>query len=212
MQNEIPVRPDPFADVSAPDEPPVSPLSEEQFAVLRKGAASYKAVRKAARRALWSAVVTLAIGVLAIPFNFIMPGWQNVFVTVAVCAVGCVEFVGYRRFQRADPSAGWFLGMNQLAFIGAVLIYCVWQMIAFDPDTVITADTRMLFDAMPEMESMVTRLAPLLTYGFYAGVAFMVALSQGLLALYYFTRKRHILAFNQSTPDWVRRIFKEISY
>jgi hypothetical protein len=30
------------------------------------------------------------------------------------------------------------------------------------------------------------------------------------MALYYFTRRKHIQQFNRSTPQWIRRLFVEM--
>ena len=73
--------------------------------MIRQAVVCRQAVKKAARVSLCSAVVTLAIGVLAIPFVLIWPSWSGVFVTAGVCAVGVVEYAGRKRMKRAVPSA-----------------------------------------------------------------------------------------------------------
>jgi hypothetical protein len=70
----------------------------------------------------------------------------------------------------------------------------------------------MLPSAMPGMGRFVGRLdqlAPLLVYGFYGLVILLSAGCQGGMALYYFSRRKHIETFNAQTPEWVRRIFVE---
>jgi hypothetical protein len=195
-----------------------APLDESHFAEIRQAVVSRKAVRAAARTALGSAVTTLFIGASALPFTLIWPSASSLMVTAGICAVGVVEFYGYRRMRRAEPSAAAYLAKNQLAFLGLILFYCLVQAATFTTEdakaAAISPEARAQLAAMPDMarsiDGLIDRWAPLLTYGFYSLVAVLSICCQGGMALYYFTRRRHIEAFNRRTPAWIRRLFVEM--
>ena len=192
------------------------PLAEADFLLLRQAAVRRRAVRAAATTAKASAVVTLVIGASSVLFVLIWPSWDGAIVSVGLCAIGVVEYLGSRRMRLADPSAARLLGANQLCFLGLIALYCAWQMISFSPqrarDAVLSEDARSMLRDLPELEKTVSgidRVAPLITYAFYGMVVFLSVLCQGGLALYYFTRRRRLEAFSRETPAWLRRLFLE---
>ena len=69
-------------------------------------------------------------------------------------------------------------------------------------------------EQMPEMadaiDKQIEHWAPIVVYGLYSLVILASVVGQGGLALYYFTRRRHIEAFNRQTPAWIRRLFTEM--
>jgi hypothetical protein len=186
--------------------------------MVRQAVVCRRAVKKAARVSLSSAVVTLAIGALAILFLLFSLSWSGVFVTVGICAVGMVEFLGHKRIKQAQPSAARLLGFNQLVFIGVITIYCAAQMIGFSTEqaksAALSGETRSQLQQMPEMaaslDKLIEKWAPIAVYGLYGLVILASIVGQGALALYYFTRRRHIEAFNRQTPAWIRRLFIEM--
>ena len=194
------------------------PLTETHYAEVRQAVRARRRVKGAARTALFSGAVTLAIGVLAAPFVLVWPSASGVMIVVGVCAVGAVELVGYRRVRRAEPSAARLLGLNQLALLGVVALYCMMQMAAFSPEeaqaAAMSPEVRAQLNAVPEMarsiDNLVLRWAPIVTYGFYSLVIGLSVCSQGAMALYYFTRRKHIERFNRATPQWIRRLFVEM--
>ena len=193
------------------------PLEEAHFAAIRQAVVDRRAIRRACRTALSSSVVTLLIGASSLPFVVIWPSLSGLFIVAGICTIGIMEFLGYQRLRRADPAAARSLALNQLAFLGLIIIYCLGQMIAFSPDdakaAALSPEARAQLNAMPSMagaiDGQIERWAPLLTYGFYSLVILLSAASQGGMALYYYTRRRHIEAFNRKTPPWIRRLLVE---
>jgi hypothetical protein len=197
--------------------PPASPLDESQFALVQEAARIYKPIKKAAWIALGSAITTLMIGAVAVPFSLVWPSFSGILITVGLCAVGVVEFLGHRKLVQADPSAARFLAMNQLAFLGLIVIYCLIQMLTFSPAeakaAAVTPEFRAALNGMPEMtrdvDNFIDKYGLLATCGFYSLVIFLSVLFQGGLAYYYFTRRKFLEAFQRETPPWVRRLLVE---
>ena len=197
--------------------PAGSPLDESQFALVQEAARAYKPIKRTAYIALGSAITTLVIGTSAVAFTLFWPSFSSAMITVGICAVGAAEFAGHRKMRQADLSAARWLGKNQLAFIGLIVLYCAIQMLTFSAEEIraaaLSPEFRAQLGAMPDMEREIDRnieqWAPLVTYGFYSLVIVLSVLFQGGLALYYFTRQKFLDAFQRGTPPWVRRLLVE---
>lgn len=194
-----------------------APLDENDFLLIRQAVARRKTIRNAARTALGSSVTMLLIGVSALPLVFLWPSWAGVLVTVGLCIISVVEYRGYQRMRKGDPSAARFLGRNQLALLGLIVVYCVIQMATFSTeqikDSALSPEVRSQMASLPSMDKAINgtidRLAPLVTYGFYGLVIVLGGMFQGGLAAYYFTRRRRLEAFRSQTPQWIQRLFIE---
>ena len=208
----------PASGPAPPAAPPAAaPMDESQFAVVQQAARRYKPIKRAAWSALSSAVVTLGIGASALPFTLIWPSPAAVLITGGLGAIGVFEFLGYRKLRRADPAAAGYLATNQLAFLGLIVLYCLIQMIGFTTEdakaAALSPEARAQLNAMPEMARAIDRdiekWAPLITYGFYSLVIVLSIFFQGGMALYYYTRRRHLEAFRRDTPPWAFRLLVE---
>ena len=195
-----------------------SPLDEAQYALVQEAAGLYRPIKRAARTALGSAIVTLVIGATAAPLLLVWPSLAGAFITVGLGVIGVVEFLGSRKMRQADPAAARLLAMNQAAFLGLIVLYCLAQMLSFSMEDVKAAAMSPEFraqlqQAMPEMARSIDRdieqWAPLATYGFYSLVIVLSIFFQGGMALYYYTRLKHLEAFHSRTPPWVRRLLLE---
>ena len=203
-----------------PDElPPIAPapLEETDFALIREAAVRRRAIKKAARTAKGSAVVTLVIAISAAMFVLLSPSWLAAAVAGGLCVIGVMEYRGYRLMRQADPAAPKALGNNQLAFGALIVLYCTFQMFGFSPEKAkadaLSPEVRSQLSALPGMaksiDATIEQWAPLVVYGFYGLVIFVSLLSQGGLAIYYFTRKRPLDTYLTQTPPWVRQVFIE---
>jgi hypothetical protein len=202
---------------SAAARPPASPLDESQFALVQEAARTYTPIKRAARTALGSSIVTLLIGASAVPFLLIWPSFSGLLITVGLGVIGAVEFLGYRKLRKADPAAARFLATNQLAFLGLIVFYCLLQMLGFSLEdakaAALSPEVRAQLGAAPDVaraiDRDIERWAPLVTYGFYSLVMVLSLFFQGGMAYYYFTRRKFLEAFRRQTPPWVRRLLVE---
>jgi len=185
---------------------PASPLSESDFLLLRQVVAARRPVRQAARVAHISAVTILAVGVLSLPCLLWVPGWLNMGIVFGICVIGLLEYSGAARMRQGVPEAAGMLALNQLALLGLIVIYCLLQMLSFSSEEV----TSSLSGMGADIERMAQSLAPLVTYGMYSLIIVLSAFFQGGLAVYYFSRRRHLEAARRSTPAWVGRVLTEV--
>ena len=197
---------------SAPSSQP-GPLAESDYVLIRQAAGRRKAIRNASRTAATSATITLSLGVLALLTLPLWPSWQAALIAVGLCVIGAVEYLGRRRLRQGDPAAAGILGKNQIAFLCLIIVYCVYNMATFSTEKAraeaLSPEVRAQLKALPGIDEMIERWAPLVTYGFYGLVIGLSVACQGGMALYYFSRRRHVLGYNSQTPQWVRRVLAE---
>ena len=206
-----------WSDVPTPPRAEPESLDERGFLLIRQAAARRRAIGKAARTAKTSGVVTLVIGISAVPMLALWPSWLAAVLAFGLCVIGAVELRGHRMMRQADPAAAGYLGRNQLVFLALIIFYCGVQMATFSPEQIkaaaVSPEFRAQLDAMPSfaqsIDAGIDRWAPLVAYGFFGLVIVVSVVFQGGLATYYFTRRRHLNAYITHTPPWVRRVFIE---
>jgi len=195
-----------------------SPIGEREWGLLREAAVRRHKVKRAAGTARSSAIVTLAIGLAALLFVLVSPSFSGLVVVAGILVVGVREWKGYGKMRRAEAGAAPYLGWNQVALVGVITFYCLFQMATFSLEEVksaaISPEARAQLAAMPGMaadiDRMIERWAPYAVYGFYSLLILVRALAQGAMALYYFSRRKALETFNRQTPEWVRQIFREV--
>ena len=195
---------------------PASPMDEMQFLVLRQAVIRRRPLRRAARVARFSAWTILVIGVGGWPVLLFSPSLSGLVVVGGICLIGVLEYVGADKMRRGQRDAPAFLARNQLMFVGLIAAYCVYQMVTFNPDEMRAAaglsgkDAQVLELGAGDLTRTLDSLLPVAVYGFYLLVILLIAVCQGGLALYYFTRKKYIEVFERDAPLWVKRILAEV--
>ena len=163
--------------------------------------------RKKIDRALWTAgfsAWSLAVfAVLSLPFVLLALDWQGGLVVAGLMFIACREFTGRHKLKQLQASAARHLGCNQLLLCGLIALYAGWQIVntLTGPSSYTQA-----IAATPELASTLEPLEELkafVTLAMYSAVLVIGLLTQGSLALYYFTRKKHIRSYLDETPQWV---------
>lgn len=207
---------EPRDEVAAAEEP--SPLSEEQFAVVRRAVRDRKGFERLIRRSGLSAAITLIIGVACVGVAVLWPDWENIAAAVVLCAVGAVELWGHNHLRRGSAGAATVLGVNQLVLLVLIAAYCAVQMAAVSPESVrqsaMLADLRARAGGTVGMQKavqeQVEHWVPMVAYGFYGLIIALSAVVQVRSAVGYFAGRRHVESFQQGTPAWVRRLLAEM--
>ena len=204
-----------------PTEPPAGPpviprsaagpLSPEHLAELAQADQRARKVRKAGGVAMFNGCTVAFFAGGCLLFAAISPlfGELDVEALVMAAGLGVVawnEFRGRRLIRRFDPRACRLLAWNQLGLMALVIGYCAWQIAGavFGPHP--------YADAMAKEPMLAPTLGPIgdlyktLTIALYGAVIAGTIVFQGLNAAYYFTRRKHVLAYLDETPRWVVEI------
>lgn len=169
----------------------------------------FKKIRKAAKVATFNGWATALIAACSAPFALFSV--VGLLLTVGLAIVAYNEFRGRRRLLALDPSAATLLGWNQIGFLTLIVVYCLWML--FTGLGSFAAE----LEANPEWEAALGSLDEFdvlyrwLLAGFYGLVIALSATFQGLNALYYFTRRKYLIAYLRETPAWVQDIERATS-
>lgn len=161
-------------------------------------------IRKAAAVAKFNGWMIGIFAVLSLPFAFFsLPGF---FIAVVLAVVAYNEFKGGKRLLGFDRAAPTFLGWNQVGFLASIVLYCLWMLGMgltsegpFSAEMKAKPELQAVFDSPAELDQ-VYRLLVMAVYGTVIVVSIVF---QGLNALYYFSRRKHVDAYLNDTPDWV---------
>lgn len=181
-----------------------SPLNPGQLAELTRADQQSRKIRRAQRIAATDAwlmaifaSLTLLTGIFSLP---------TLLLGLAMALVAFNSFAGLRGLRRCDPAAPRRLGINQLLLAGAIAAYALYGMAdATRHPHLLTQYT----SSEPELAGLLEpyeHLAGVLTLIVYSAVIVITALAQGLTALYYFSREKHLRAYLASTPHWVLEV------
>lgn len=170
------------------------PLSAEQKRELGDASARLHRLLRAARISTTTFWTLVACGAVSTLWALASQG-SGIIVGLALLATAWNERRGRDRMRAVDPGGARILGWNQLATAGVIIAYCLVAIVragsSVDPslDAALGAST----------SALVVRLTRL----FYGVVIAVVALSQALLARYYFRREPMLEAFRRETPGWI---------
>jgi len=122
---------------------------------------------------------------------------------IGLAVVAYVELRGAKRLRQLDDTAPRLLGFNQIGLGVMVSLYCcwgMWQAVAGpSPYDAYLAQS----GATAEMMGQIDHLNRAITGAVYAALLCMSVIAQGCTALYYFSRRRHMVRYLSETPDWV---------
>jgi hypothetical protein len=178
---------------------PQATLTSAHFEQLEGARRRAVKVRRAAAVSAFNAWTTALFAACALLSGiFSMPA---LLLGIAMAIVAAIEFRAGARLRRFDLRAPLLLGWNQLLLLAAVTLYCLWQLLGPQPARESSGSA--------EVDAMLADYATLeakLRLALYAAVIAGTVLAQGLTAIYYFTRARHIRDYLAATPQWVVQI------
>lgn len=192
------------ADAPAPpveEQPEGAALSAEQLEAIAIARRRGRTINRAAGVAAFSgrtmaifAAISLLSGLFSLPALFLGLGMS---------VVAFVELRGSKALRAFDLGAPRRLALNQLALAILVTAYAAWSiaqsLVGPGPyDEYLAAGGRLAETLAP-----IDRMTRTVTIGFYAALIGGTVIAQGCAAVYYFSRRRHMLAYVRSTPKWV---------
>ena len=180
------------------------PLSTEHHQQIASAHSRAAKIRSAARTAAFNGWVTGAFAVLSAPFApFSFVGFL---VTVGLAVVTYNEFRGRKLLLGFDPEAARLLGWNQLGFLGLITAYSLWMIYdgltgpgLLDKELMQHPELQRVLGSAEDLQ----RFCQLTVLAIYGTLIVASALFQGCTALYYFTRRGHVLAYLRETPGWI---------
>jgi hypothetical protein len=191
---------------SAPINPqlPNSPLTPEHRHELTLAKGRVKSIRNAANVAGFNGWATAIIAALSVPFALV--SIAGFLITVVLAVVAYNEFRGRKRLLDLDPSSATLLGCNQIGLLASIAAYCLWMLFTSYGSFAIELQAKPELQAVLGSSGEYEALYHSIVVGFYGTVLMLSVTFQGLTALYYFTRRKHVHAYLHETPRWVQDI------
>jgi hypothetical protein len=192
---------------TAPAPPPIqSPLNPAHLAELKladqRSKKIHRAVFVAASDATLSAIFTAITALSA----FFSP--SSIFLAIALGIITFNSFRGAKRLRALDLAAPKFLALNQVALAAILTTYASISIyLALHTPSEISAAITAEPMLAPTLGS-IAKLERLLTLAVYGGLILGTLLAQGLAALYYLSRKKHLQAYINATPPWILQLQK----
>jgi hypothetical protein len=180
------------------------PLTQGDHHELALANGRAKKIRTAARVATFNGWVLGIFAAVSAPFALFSTAGFLVITGLAFIVYN--EFQGRTRLLQFDPSSSTRLGWNQVALLTLIIAYCLWMIF-----TGLTGSGPFAaeLESNPEIASALGTLDEFddlykfFVVAIYGTVIVLSVIFQGLNALYYFTRRKHVEAYVQETPDWV---------
>jgi hypothetical protein len=179
-------------------------LSPQHLAELQAAAVAGRKVRRAARVAAFDGWTIGAFG--AITFLVGLSDVSSMIIGVVMIGIAAVEIRGGNRLRRLDADAARLLGWNQVALAVLLLGYAGWRLLALRHGDGGVSEALGADANDPQVRELLAPYAGLtrmiLTWVYVAVAAIAVA-GPGSMALYYFSRVRHVRAYLAQTPEWI---------
>ena len=186
--------------------PAASPLSVEHLHQLAAAKAAGKRIARAVTVAQFDGWSVGAFAALTLLFGF--TSVSGILIAAGMGAVAFLELRGAARIRQLQPEAARVLGFNQLALGGLLIAYAAWQIFSHLTGTGEYAQLAASDPQLGQMLAPVEDLTRLIVVGVYAGVIVASLVAQGGLAMFYFSRVKHIRAYVRQTPEWIVNLQK----
>ncbi len=165
---------------------PLSPQRQNELAEADPNARKVLSAAKVAAFNGWAIGVFAALSLL-----FALSSRTALVVGSGLVIVAWNELRGRKLLLRFDPRGPRLLGWNQLGLMGLVVAYCLWSIYI---GLTGTAELDALLKELEPVTGSIGDLQTTLTLAVYGGVITCTIIFQGLNALYYFTRTKHVQA------------------
>ena len=146
----------------------------------------------------WTIGLFAALCVPFAPFSL-----TALIMAVGLGLVSVNEFRGRRLIRQFDQRGPLLLGWNQVGFIVLLVGYCLWQIYATLSET---SRYAAYLEQYPELTTTLGPIEDLIKYvtlAVYGAVLAFAVIVQGINALYYFTRRKHMKAYLDQTEGWI---------
>jgi hypothetical protein len=181
-----------------------NPLSQGHYEELAAAQPQLNKVRAAARVATFNGWTIDVLAALSAPFALF--SIEGALMTIGLSVIAYIEFRGRRGLLEYDPPAATLLGWNQVALLALISAYCLCALWA-----ALSGPGPLEFEiqAQPELGEALVSVEEVdalyrgIAIAFYSVVILLSLVLQGLNAVYYFTRRKYIVACLRETPQWV---------
>jgi hypothetical protein len=197
------LEPLPYAQALQVAPPQISPEHLQQLQNAKRG---MRKIRRAISTATFDGWTLAVFGVKT--FIFGMGDVVAVALGAGLMAIGVIELYAARRLKRLESPAVGVLVWNQIALGSVLMIYAIWRVFevlhnpansAFAAEAAAAGLTASDLKGLAGLDQSISLLV-------YYGLMAVAVFGQGGLALFYFTRRKHLQAYLADTPTWITQM------
>jgi hypothetical protein len=183
--------------------PPPPQISAEHLRQLQEAKRRMGKIRRAVGAATWDGGTLVVFGFMT--FVLGMGDGVSMVLGAGLMAIGAVELYAGRRLKRLELPAVGMLFWNQIALGSVLMIYAIWRVFdtlhnpgnsAFAQQAAAAGLTGSDVQGIVGLEQSVTLLV-------YYSLMTIAVFGQGSMALFYFTRRKHLRKYLAETPEWI---------
>lgn len=206
-----PLQPLPYAQppqVPPPQVPPPPQIAPEHLVQLQNAKRGMRKIRRAISTATFDGGTLVVFGLMT--FILGMGDVVSVALGVGLMAIGAIELYAARRLKRLEPPAIGFLFWNQIALGSMLLIYAIWRVfdVVHNPaNSALATEAAAAGLNAGDLQGL-AGLDQSITLLVYSSLMAVAVFGQGSMALFYFTRRKHLHAYLAQTPPWITQMQK----
>jgi hypothetical protein len=197
----------PIPITTPPVQPVHSPLTPAHLAELQLADQRSKKIRRAAFVATSDACISACFTGITFLSAVLSP--SSLLLAIPMGIITFNAFRGAKRLRALDLSAPRFLALNQLALAATLTTYALISIYLASRGS---SDFSAAVNSEPMLGPMLGNLQHLywiISLAVYGGLILGTLLAQGLAALYYASRKKHLEAYINATPPWILELKKQ---
>jgi len=177
-------------------------LTPEQLEAIQIADRRWKKLKRAQLTAKIDGGVTAAFAAVCL-MAFCL-GWENIVLGVLFAIIAFNSFRYAARLKNADLSAPTSLAMNQIYLAGIIILYALFELHqGLTGQGQLSSQLGGQDAGMPGLGVDIAGIEKLVYKLLYGGLILGTVLAQGGTAIYYFTRRKHLQAYLEQTPQWV---------
>ncbi len=176
-------------------------MSAEHLGQLAAARRSAGKIRRAVSIAKFDGVSIGAFAILTLLFGLTSP--VSIVLALGMGAAAFVELRAGKRLRCLDPTAIRTLAINQLALGSLLILYALFSLYTQFTGPGAYAEAAASDPALASALKPFESLTRTLSLAVYALIIVIAIFAQGGLALFYFSRARHLQAYLAKTPPWI---------
>jgi hypothetical protein len=192
---------------------PIAPISEPQQRALHEAEAAARRFAFAPKLATWNGIGMLLGAALSLTLALFDP--PLLFSALVLGGCGWVELTAGKQLRAYDPRAPLRLAVNQIVLLALVVSYSAVKLhaawsgqaslaaeLAHHPE--LSAVMSQIDD--PAVADTLDSFGEMYRWGVLAVYSLLIAIAlvvQGGAAAYYWSRRKHVVRFLETTPAWV---------
>lgn len=186
----------------APNSPFTAPPTREHLEQLATAKQQFRKVGRAIKVANFDAWTVAIFGGLTFIVALASVNVVGLLLGGGMSVVAYIEFVNTAKLRRLELDAPKKLAINQLALGSLLMGYAVYSLLT-PPSMAQYADLAGAGQMGDKMASDLTQMTTMIYNLVYVALIAIAIGAQGGTALFYLSRKRHLLGYLQQTPPWI---------